>query len=128
MSILTVSLTGIFSCIAALVLSRYNKETAIVVILAAAVLMSVALLPQLSELCSAVEEYMKLSGVSSEYIAALLKAVGICFLTQLSADICREQGSAAISSLVELSGKIAILSLALPLFAEVIGMVSDFLS
>ncbi len=125
---LSICLTAVLACVAALALSRHNKEIAVVVVLAAVTLTAIVLLPQVYALCSTVEEYLSLSNISSDYISILLKSLGICFITQLSSDICRENGSGTVASQVELAGKIAILTLALPLFGEVIDMASDFLS
>ena len=48
----------------------------------------------------------------------LLKTLGVCFLTQLSADSCRDAGEGALAAKVELAGKLFIVILALPLFQQ----------
>lgn len=56
----------------------------------------------------------------SEHAQLLFKALGLALLTQICADICRECGESGIAGGVELTGKIEILLLCLPLFTEIL--------
>lgn len=58
------------------------------------------------------------TGGSSEYLEILLKSLGICFLTQLAADICRDSGEGTLATQAETAGKTALLLIALPLFEK----------
>ena len=62
------------------------------------------------------------------YVEVLLKALGIAILTQYTAEICRECGENAAASGVELTGKIEILLLCLPLIDEILVMADKMLS
>lgn len=65
---------------------------------------------------SKIQELYAKTGGDSEYPAIMLKSVGICYLTRLAADICRDSGESALASSAEAAGKISLLVLALPLF------------
>lgn len=58
------------------------------------------------------------TGGSSEYLEILIKSLGICFLTQLAADICRDSGEGTLATQAETAGKTALLIIALPLFEK----------
>ena len=62
------------------------------------------------------------------YVEVLFKALGIAILTQYTAEICRECGENAAASGVELTGKIEILLLCLPLIDEILVMTDKLLS
>lgn len=68
------------------------------------------------------------TGVNTNYTGTLLKSLGICFICQFSSDICKDAGQNALSSKVELAGKIMILILALPLIDEVLSTATSLLS
>ena len=53
-------------------------------------------------------------------VTILFKAVGICLLTQLAGDVCRDSGESSIASKIELAGRAAILLTAMPLIQEVL--------
>ena len=59
--------------------------------------------------------------------AILLKALGLAFLTEITAGICRDSGEAGLASWVEMAGRIEILLLSLPLVKDVLGAVSGLL-
>ena len=56
----------------------------------------------------------------SEWQGVLFGAVGIAFVTHLTAEICRESGEGTLSGYVELVGKIEILLLCLPLIGKLL--------
>lgn len=59
---------------------------------------------------------------NAAYTVILFKALGIALLTQVCADICRESGESGLSAGVELTGKVEILLLALPLMEELLSV------
>ncbi len=63
-----------------------------------------------------IEELYSATGGSGEYLTILMKSLGICFLTQLAADICRDSGESALATQAEAAGKTALFVIALPLF------------
>ena len=67
-----------------------------------------------------------LSG-AEEWISLPLKGLGIAFLTQVCADICRDSGEGGIASGVELVGKIEILLLCLPLLERILALARELL-
>ncbi len=65
---------------------------------------------------------------ASVYTELLFKALGIAILTQICADICRECGESALSTGVELTGKIEILLISLPMITEILSIAERLLS
>ena len=65
---------------------------------------------------------------ASPYTELLFKALGIAILTQICSDICRECGESALSGGVELTGKLEILLLSLPMVSEILSMAEQLLS
>lgn len=110
---------AVMAAFLAVVLRRYAPEQGLAVGLIAGVLILLAAfsgaLPVLREL----EALLSRSGLSNEYVAILLKALGICLLTQLASDACRDAGEQGLGSKAELVGRLALLTLALPLFRKV---------
>lgn len=58
--------------------------------------------------------------VRSVYLALVLRAIGIAYLTSIGASLCRDAGEEAIGSVVELAGKVFILLLAVPVIAAIL--------
>ena len=60
------------------------------------------------------------ASVLAEWQGVLFGAVGVAFLTHLTAEMCRELGEGSLSGYIELAGKIEILILCLPLVGELL--------
>ena len=63
----------------------------------------------------------------SLYTTMILKTLGIALVSQVTADVCRDCGSASIASKVELSGKLMILSLCIPILQTLLDYIVGFL-
>ena len=73
-----------------------------------------------------VEALFSQAGVDSSHVAILLKTVAAALVTRLCADLCRDGGSQALATVVELAGAAAALLIALPLLEAVAGLLLGY--
>jgi len=64
----------------------------------------------------------------SEHASLLFKGLGIALLTQVAAQICRECGESGIADGVELTGKLELLLLCIPLMNEILSLSRELLA
>ena len=62
-----------------------------------------------------INSFFSVSGVDASYIKLALKVTGICILTQIAADTCRDCAETALATSVELVGRLLILTASLPI-------------
>ena len=67
------------------------------------------------------------TGVNNALFGALLRIIGIGYLTEFAAATCDEAGNPAMAKKVTLAGKVLILILALPIVNNLIEIISDIL-
>ena len=67
------------------------------------------------------------TGAKAEYVQVLFKSLGLCFITQIACDACRDLGESAIASKVEAAGKISVLLISLPLFEQILNIASGLI-
>ena len=113
---------GIVSAVMALVLKQYKPEYAMMVSLVCCVLILLAVIEQVSDLMGTLNAMLATANIPVELTAVLFKALGICIVTQLASDTCKDAGESAIASKLELAGKVAVLVIAMPLFNQLIGI------
>ena len=65
---------------------------------------------------------------SGEYLGILFKVVGITWLSEFCAGLCRDAGYQSIAAQVELFGKTAVLLAGMPVFLSLIETISGFMS
>lgn len=120
MWIIAAAAAGLVGTVLALILGQYRPEFRMLVTAAVTLLLMVMVLEQLSPVLEQLRSTMELTGLTGDYAAILFKAVGICLLTQLAGDVCRDSGESSIASKIELAGRTAILLTAMPLIQEML--------
>ena len=120
MWIIAAAAAGLVVTVLALILGQYRPEFRMLVTAAVTLLLMAMVLEQLSPVLEQLRSTMELTGLTGDYAAILFKAVGICLLTQLAGDVCRDSGESSIASKIELAGRAAILLTAMPLIQEVL--------
>lgn len=118
---------GLLCAVTAMVIKQLRTELALPVRLAGSILLLGAAVAVAVPLYSYLDSLISTSALS-EYAPILFKALGIAFLTHLSAEICRDCGEPSAASYVELAGKLEILILSLPLIASILGVAADILN
>lgn len=122
MELIVLCILLIITAFLSVVLKRYQPEAALAVgVLAGALVLSAVLKSALPTI-RAVRSMLEGAALSSKYVDILFRALGICFLTQLAADTCRDAGEAALATKAEFVGKVMLLILALPLFGEIVSL------
>lgn len=116
---MAVAAVAVITAFLAVMLRRSHPEQAMGVTLIAGILMVTAALGTMAPLLGDIRRMLEASGLSGEYIQILFKALGICVITQLAADACRDAGEQGLAAKTELAGKLTLLTLALPLFQKI---------
>lgn len=127
MDIIMISGFCIISCIICKVLERNAGEIKVVLVLGAACIIIMKVIGEITEVTSAIRELFLQADMDEEYLTIIFKGLGICYITQLGCDCCRDCGESAIASQLELAGRISLLIIALPLFRAIIGIIETLL-
>ena len=125
---MTAALTGIVgvllcTALLAVMLRSQRPEIAMVLGLLAGVLVLIVLLEQMVPLLRTIRQLTERGGMETDSLLVVLKAAGICLLTQLTADTCRDAGESALATKAELAGRVFLLLLAVPLFERILTLV-----
>ena len=124
MKIFTIACFCIFSTIVCKAIEKDSREIKYAAVLALALFHSVAFV---KDLISVFEDLFTLSGIDNMYLTILFKSLGICYIVQLASDYCKDCGENALASQVTLAGKLAMLSVSLPLFKAFVEIVKALL-
>ena len=127
MNSIQICMLAIAGVTAIAVIKKWNSDFLPLLRVALTVLLAAAVLAWLSPLTAYLRQLTQFSGVG-ESAELLFKALGIAWLTQCCADICRESGESGAANGVELAGKVEILLLSLPLLNKILDVVSELLS
>ncbi|MDR2654633.1 MAG: stage III sporulation protein AD [Oscillospiraceae bacterium] len=127
MNLLSMAGFAVIACLLALALKSYKPEYSMLISLAAVAVILGYILTQAMPLFNYLNGLFGQAHIAPQYPAILLKSLGLCFVSQFAGDICRDAGYSTIASKIELSGKIAVLLLAMPLFSGLVEVVLKLL-
>ncbi len=127
MDITAIAGIGILSAVLCVIVRQYKPEMALGISAACGVLILIAVITMLSPSVEAIVRLTEAAGLDNGYAAILLKALAVCYITQLSADCCRDAGEAAIATKIELAGKAAIVVISLPVFTSLAELVTKLI-
>lgn len=81
----------------------------------------------LSPLLDFLKQLSEAAGLQPEYLALAVRLIGLCWVTALGSDICRDTGQTALASKVELAGRLAVLLAALPAFEKLYALAGELI-
>ncbi len=117
-----ISIVGIcvITAVASLFIKKYQPEYSLVLTLLAGAAVLTALAVTLGSIIKELKDIFDSSKLDSQIFKVVVKALGICYITGFAADTCRDFGQTSLASKVELSGKITVAVLTLPLIKGIL--------
>lgn len=122
MNIISVCAAAVVTSFLAVVLNKHGCEYSFILTIASVTMIFIYILSNVVLSIEYIEDIFKKTSINTEYIAILLKCIGICFVTEFSFDCCKDASAQALSGIVLLCGRISVLVTALPLFTEFLGI------
>lgn len=123
MSIFSVCGLILSACIIMKLVGRDSPDIKMLISLAVIILTAAEYMDSFSAVSRRLSSILDMADINREYIEILLKALGICIVSQLSADCCRDCGESALASQIETVARISLLIIALPLYTAVMDLV-----
>lgn len=127
-NILPLLALGLVAAVAAVFLKESRMPTAsLLVTLSAGALILLHLLSPLGELVAAFSALGRYAEADQDYLGLMLKIIGLAYLAEFCAQLCRDAGQGAAAFKIELAAKIGILLQALPVLASIVAAISSLL-
>jgi len=119
-----IALTGVIS---AALLKSINKDISLYVILATSVIILIAVLGEISEIFSFIESIYDDITYGREFFPVIIKVLIIAYITDFTAQLCKDAGEGSIGSKVELAGKVIIFYVAMPILTAILEVIDVLL-
>lgn len=122
-----IAVIGVGAALLAVWVKGIRAEYGVWILLAASILLGGAMLGKLEMILEGFQVLQKYFSAYGSYIKLLVKIIGITYLAEFSADLCRDAGANVLSSQVELFGKLSILVLCMPIMTALLETIDHFL-
>jgi len=125
MDIFKILLFAITVSILSSILKQYKPEYSIQISVAAGVIIFISVSDSLKDIYLYIENLCDSAGIDKDYINVLFKVTGISYLCEFTSSICRDAGESAMALKVDIAGKITLIYLSLPIFKELLVVITE---
>lgn len=127
MSLIAVVFSAIIVVMMAAKIKEYDQGYGVVMSVAGCVMVLCFVTGRLSRVTYYIERLTSYLTTNVAYIDVILKMIGVAYICQFSADICKDAGYGAMAFQVEMAGKISLILLGMPVLMSVIDLVVSLL-
>lgn len=110
----------VIAALICLLLSGYKSEYSFAAVIAAGSFIFISVLREVVPVFGRLSSLADSAGLEGGYFKIVLKALGICFITQFAADTCRDFGQTALAAKAEFIGRCGIFLLCIPLIKNIL--------
>jgi len=124
LKIAAIAITGVL--LAALI-KNTSREISLYVIFATAILIVLAIIDRLAGIFIFLEDIYDNVTYGREFFPVIIKVLAVAYITDFTAQLCKDAGENSVGSKVELAGKITIFYIAMPILTSILGLIKQLL-
>lgn len=125
--LIKIAFLGVAGVLLAIQFKAQKPEYGIYIGLAAGILIFSYTVRQVAAVMAQLGQLKAYLGGAETYLAVLLKVIGITYICEFSADICKDAGYGTVAGQIEVLGKLSVMFAGLPVLFAVIDQIQGFL-
>ena len=125
--VIKVSFLGIAGVLVAVQFKGHKPEYGIYIGLGIGILIFAFCLRQVEAVLLQFDRIRSYLGGAESYLSILFRVIGITYICEFSAGICKDAGYQSVASQIEILGKLAVMFAGLPILFTVIEQIQEFL-
>ena len=123
MEIMQIVALGFVATIIIIVLKAQKPEIAVQISILAGIIIFLLVVSKLTAVIELINSYAERVNIDMAYISTLLKIIGIAYIAEFGAEVCKDAGESAIASKIELAGKVIIVVIAVPIITSLLDLI-----
>ena len=128
MEIIRISVVGVAGVFLAILVKQVRPEYSLYITMAAGIAILFYSAGKLSYLITSLRNIQQYVPVDTEYMTILLKMIGITYLGQFCAGVCKDAGYSAVAGQIEIYGRLAVLAVSMPVLTALLETIHEFLA
>lgn len=125
--IINIGLFGIVGVLLAIQFKTQKPEYSLYIGFALSILVFGYVVRQIEAVMSQLDVIRQYLGTAQGYLSILLKVIGITYICEFSAGICKDAGFSSVSDQIEILGKLSVMFAGLPILFAVIEQIQGML-
>ncbi len=123
MEILQIVGLGIVATILAVVIKTQRPELGVQISIVTGVIVFLMIASKMSTVIELLNSFTRKANIDMTYMSTVLKIIGIAYIAEFGAEVCKDAGEGAIAAKIELAGKVIIIVLAVPIITSLLDLV-----
>ncbi len=128
MDMLRIGIMGVAGTLLAIQFKSGKSEYGIYISVVLSLIIFFSILGRLELMIGAMKEIGRYIRLDQAYIGTLIKMLGITYIAEFAAGICKDGGYQTIAAQIEIFGKLAVMVLSIPILMTLLNTIKDFLS
>ncbi len=128
MTVVTIAVMGIVAVLLAVALKSSKGEYGTYLVMAAGFFIFFYGIGKLKTILDTIKEVQTYIKINSAYLSTLVKMIGITYIAEFAAGICKDAGYGAMGNQIEIFGKLSVLAVSMPILLALIETLQVFLS
>ncbi len=126
MDIVRIAALGIVGALLGILLKGQKKEYELFVTLGVSLCIFYFIISKLELVLTVINRMQEYVELDTGYIAILMKMIGITYVSEFSANLCRDAGYQAVAGQIEMFGKLSILVISMPVLLVLLETLEGF--
>lgn len=122
-----VAMIGLAGILLALQLKALKPEYGLYLCMGVSVLIFLSVTEQLQVIIGGLEAIQNCLPLNAGYIQTLMKIIGITYIAEFAADLCKDAGYQTIAGQIQIFGKLSVLAVSIPILTALIDTIQSFL-
>ena len=123
MEIFQVVAIGLIATILSVLIRDEKPEIGMYIGLVAGIIIFLFMVPRIQSVIEILGSLTNKINIDSVYLTIVLKIVGIAYIAEFGAQICRDAGEGVMASKIEFAGKILIMVMAVPILVSLMDLI-----
>ncbi|QXM06015.1 stage III sporulation protein AD [Crassaminicella indica] len=118
---------GIIATILTITLKNQRPEISLQISIVTGVIIFILVVTKLTSVLEMLNMLARKTDIDLVYISTIFKIVGIAYVSEFGAQVCRDAGEGAIASKIEFAGKLLIMVLAVPILIALLNLIIELM-
>lgn len=128
MNVIQIGILGIAGTLLAVFMKQEKAEFSIYIGIGISLVVFIGITGHLKEIINTLRQITRMIDMDTAYMTTLLKMLGITYVSEFAAGICKDAGYHTIASQIEIFSKLTILVLSMPIMMALLKTIQGFMA
>lgn len=123
-----IALLGLIASMIAIQFKGKRPEYGLYISISACLIIFAMGITKIKSIMAIIDRIGEYISISPTYLSILIKMIGITYIAEFSASLCKDAGHSALSDQISIVGKLTILSMSMPIIVSLLDTIKEFLA